>query len=609
MSAQSPSVRSLSPLGSLLPRELSKAQEIRAAALALIAAHLVLKAWAVLPAWFYSDDFIFLDDALTNRPTPDFLLTPHDSQLMPIGVAISWVVAHAGAYNWLLAACITLVLQTGAAVACFAMLRTLFSDRWGILAPLTFFLFAPMGIEALLWWAAALNALPIQIAFLLLTTYVVRWTRERRLRWALLSGAALTLAVLSGPRGLVSVVPVGLLVLTLLTPGPWWARPWRVARTHAVLLVPLAIVAAGYLTLYARSTPSPVEARGSAPAAAIAGNLLGTSWLTALVGGPWRWNENNPPMSQPDPPAVLYVLAGLAVLAFVVMAARRSPRTTAAALTILVGQLTVTYLALVFGRGLQLGADAGLMTRYLADTLPVTALVLGLLLMPLVGQHTVTRAARVIGRGRTALSVGVVVFLGGSVVSTANYVAGWHRDYPAREFVANARQSLDREPVVIAQLEVPDNVQARLSYPNNLPSHLLAPLEAVVTADHGVDLRMLDDRGVHRQASVFASTEAPAGPVRDCGYRVRTSPVDIRLGEDVANPFWWMSIGYLASGDGDIEISIDGRPVRTVDVDGGLHTYYLRGEGPFRTVTLRSATSAVTVCVDTIRVGDLVPVS
>ena len=99
------------PLRALVPEELSHAQQVRGVAYGLIGLHLILKAWVLLPAWFYSDDFIFLEDALKNRPTPDFLLTPHDSQLMPLGVAISWVVAHAGPYNWLLAASITLLLQ------------------------------------------------------------------------------------------------------------------------------------------------------------------------------------------------------------------------------------------------------------------------------------------------------------------------------------------------------------------------------------------------------------------------------------------------------------------------------------------------------------------
>ena len=511
----------LTPLRAMVPEDLSPAQQIRGAAYGLIGLHLILKAWVLIPAWFYSDDFIFLEDALKNRVTPDFLLTPHDSQLMPLGVAISWVVAHAGPYNWLLAASITLLLQAVAAISCLAMLRTLFGDRWAVLAPLGFYLFSAMGIEAMTWWAAALNAVPIQIAFFLLVTSVVRWARERRARWALASGAALTLAVISGPRGLVMIIPVGLLLLLFFTPGRWWTRPWRLVRTHAALVVPLALVGVAYLVVYADSTPSPVEAQGSAPALAIGRNLVGTSWLTSLVGGPWRWDEYNPPMSRPDPPSVLYAVAGLAALALVVMAVRRGARVAFAALTILLAQLLVTYLALVYGRGLQLGANAGLMTRYLTDTLPVTALVLGLLLLPVREATMTSRPAQVRGRWRTFAGAAIAVFLVGSLVSTVSYASAWHRDYPAREFVDNARMSLASEPAVIAELEVPNLVQSRLSYPNNLPSNLLYPMgDAIRTAYRGNDIRILDDQGVHRQAAVFASATSRPGPVRDCGFAV-----------------------------------------------------------------------------------------
>lgn len=604
------SVLDLAPVKALLPEDLSLAHRLRLVACALISVSMIVKAWVLLPGWFYSDDFIFLDDALNHPLSADFLLTPHDSQLMPVGVAISWVVAHAGAYNWLLAASITIALQLAAALACFVMLRTLFGDRWAVLVPLTFYLFTAMSLEAVSWWAAALNAVPIHIAFFLLVTCVTRWARERTWPWALGSGLSLLLAAASGPRGLVMLVPVGLLVLCFLTPGTWWSRPWRAVRLHAALIVPLIVVGAGYLAVYASTTPSPVEAQGSAPAGPIAKNLLATSWLTSLVGGPWRWTEYNPPMSRPDPPVVLYVLATIAVLALVVTAFRRGRSATLAALLVMAAQLTVTYLAIVFGRGLQLGAGAGLMTRYLNDTLIVTTLVMGLLLMPVVGGQLASRPARATGRRQVAVGGMAAVFVVGSLVSTLDYASAWHRDYPARAFVENARSSLGAEPTVIAQIEVPNIVQSRLSYPNNLPARLLAPLGRTVDARyHGNDLQVLDDDGVARQASVFASTDAAPGPDAGCGHRVADRPASITLRKEVPNPFWWMTVGYLASADGTVDVRVDGARLGTMDVEAGLHTYFVRGEGPFRTVGLASRTDDLTVCVDSVRVGDLVPVS
>ena len=195
-------------------------------------------------------------------------------------------------------------------------------------------------------------------------------------------------------------------------------------------------------------------------------------------------------------------------------------------------------------------------------------------------------------------------------MSTVAYASAWHRDYPARAFVDNARSSLTSEPAVIADLEVPNNVQARLSYPHNLPSRLLYPMGSGVDATYrGNDIRILDDEGIHRQAAIFASATSRPGPVRDCGYRVSDRAVRIRLDKTVPNPFWWVAIGYLSSADADLEVRLDGTKVDDIHVQNGLHTYFMRGEGPLDTVTLRSTSDNVTVCVDTVRVGDLVPVS
>jgi len=129
------------------------------------------------------------------------------------------------------------------------------------------------------------------------------------------------------------------------------------------------------------------------------------------------------------------------------------------------------------------------------------------------------------------------------------------------------------------------------------------------TAYRGNDLRVLDEEGRHRQAAVFASAVSRRGPVRDCGYAVKSRATRIRLDTTVTNPFWWMAVGYLSSGSGEVEVRLDGKQAGVMKVQNGLHTYYLRGEGELTTIELRSATANLTVCVDTVRVGDLVPIS
>ena len=172
------SAPAVSPVRALVPAHLSVAQRVRLTAYAMIVASLGLKAWVVLPAWFYSDDFRFIEDAHTHGLSIDFLFTPHDSQLMPVGVAISWLIARRTAIRGSPPHHRPGVAGVSA-LACLLMLRTLFGDRWGILLPLGLFLVSPMGLEAGIWWSASLDALPMQIAFFLLVT-CVRCGRERR---------------------------------------------------------------------------------------------------------------------------------------------------------------------------------------------------------------------------------------------------------------------------------------------------------------------------------------------------------------------------------------------------------------------------------------------
>lgn len=596
----------------IFPAGMTRQQEILASAWVLVGIQLVIRSWSVLRGWFYSDDFIFLEDALDNRLGLDYLFTPHDSHLMPIGNAITWGVAQSGTYNWLLAGTSILVLQLVAAGCCLLMLRTVFGDRWAILVPLALYLFSTMDLDAVMWWAAAVNVLPLHIGFFLTVTFAVRHVRSPGLVTAAAGSGAYLIGLLADPRGLQTSIAVGLVLVLFYTAGPLWRRPWRLLRRTWTLLVPIAVLSLAYVAAYAATTTSPVASEtAEADPLGTARTMLGTSWLTSLVGGPWRWTTDNPPMGSTDVPPVLHVAAALAVLAMVVWAVRRSPRTTAAAATVLAGQLVVSYLGLTFGRALALGADAGLLMRFLGDSLPVTALALGLAVLRADGATLVARepARRHRPWAGWAVGAGTVVLAVGCIVSTVSFVRPWHEPYPARAFVENARASLQRDPAVIADVPVPDLVQSGLSFPNNLPSRLLQPIGSVLrTSTAGNDLRILDDDGVHQQAAIRATTNSERGPSRGCGYRVGTKAADVSVDRAGVPLFWWMSISYLSSADGEMTLQISGQDSRTISVQSGIHTFYLQGDELFSDMTFSAATPDLTVCVDQVSVGEIVPV-
>ncbi len=578
----------------------------------MIVLHLALTAWMVLPAWFYSDDFRFIESANSNSLSLDFLFTPHDSQLMPLGVAISWVVAQAGGYSWLAAASITLLLQAGAAVSCLMMLRVLFGQRWGTLVPLGVYLVSPMGLEARVWWAAGLNALPMQIAFFLLVTSVALWARERRPVWVLAAAGSVALAALSGPRGLVMAIPVSLLIALFLTTGTARQRPWNLLRQHWPLALPAIIIAAGYLTLYARTTPAPVDSSGEAPALELLRNLLAGSWAPSVLGGPWRWEMIADPVSVAAAPAVLEIASVAVVIGAVAALVRRNPTPAGYAVAILISQLAVTYVALVYGRGLQIGALAGLISRYLADSLPVTALALGLAIMPVLvaGAPQMSRPlpspASIGPWPRRALIGTATVFIVGSLLSTARYVDPWHANFAARSYVDNAVSTLRADPTPIADLEVPELVQLAIHYPSNLPSRLLKPYgDLAQTSEQGNDLHVLDSYGRSRPALIASGAGSTPNLIPGCGVRVGPTEALFQLDPEQMGVLPWTTINYVAPADGLVEVRADGREVPDMQVAAGAHTYVLRTGGGYATLSLRSLTPGVEPCVDTVRAGPI----
>ena len=584
---------------------------VRAAVVALLLVHAALRAWLVLGAWFYSDDFLLLERVA--RPGTDLasLFTPHDSQVMPIGIALTWAVSAAGPYAWTTAALLSWVLQVVAAVSFWWMLRTLFGERAGILVPLGLFCLSTMGMDTSVWWAASLNALPMQIAFCWLVTCLVQWSRAAdraaRLRCAAGTLAAWVAALGAGPRGFVLAVPVAVLVVVFLTPrGRWRTHAVRVARSFGLLVLPLAAIGVGWLAYYLTHAPSPVQ-RASTPAGRLAVDLLTASWAPSLVGGPWRWDVVADPVSVPHAPVALRVLAVLAVTGWATWVVRRRPRAALGALAMVLAHLTVTYLALAFGRGTQLGALAALNTRYLADALPVAALAVGLAHLPLAGHAgpDPDRSTAPSGWGRHAMVVAIAVTTVGAVASTVLYAKPWHRPFPAERWVANAHASLLEDPGPVADQEVPPLVQLPLHYPANLPSHLLAPYGDLVDArTEGNDLRVFDEDGVARPAVVEGTTSV-RGPLAGCGHRVEQRTVTIALDRDAMVPLPWTAIGYAGSGPARATVSFDGRPGRSVEVLPGAHTLFLRGDGRYSQAEIVVTTPGAALCVDRVVAGTL----
>lgn len=591
------------------PVERSAVDEIRVVALLVGLGGLAWRTWAATGGWFYSDDFLLTQTAREQGFTLGMLLTPNDSQLMPFGMVLAWFVTTADPFGWWAAALTLVVLQAFVLLSGWWMLRTVFGERWLLIPPLVLLAFCPMAIDTSLWWAAALNGLPAQAAFFVLVTAMVQWSRYRRWWWAGLALGAFGLAVASGPRGALVALPVGLLVVFLLTPrGPALSLPLRVLRHHWPVVALPAVLGVGYLVLYRSTTPAPLDADAEVDVLTVLWTMMTGTVGPSLLGGPWTWDVIADPISTPGAPTALGAAAALGLAVAVGWWVVRGGRRRRVAAAILLVQLAATLVAIAFGRALQLGTGAALNTRYYPDVLAVLVLVLALATMePSAARRTdLPRAAELLRtmRGRL-LAAGLAAFVVSCLVSIVSYTLPWHAAFPARSFVTNAGSSLTATPGPIADLEVPPLVQLPIHFPRNLPSQLLAPYgDAVDARLSGNDLRVLDDQGSSRPAGIRLGSRAADGPDEDCGWLVADEPVRIEIDRDPLPVFPWTAINYAAGGRGAAVVTFDDREPFTIDVLQGPHTWFVNGDGAYSYLTIEMVTPGLTMCVDAVSAGE-----
>ncbi|WP_164477870.1 hypothetical protein [Nocardioides pantholopis] len=580
------------------------------AAALLILAQLALRAWALYPSWFYLDDLQMLDEAGKGLDAR-LLFEPYDSQFMPLGRLLAWVVSTNGLVSWGLAATLTLAVQLAASVACLWMLSTLHGMRWEILVPLSLYLFTAITVPATMWWAASLNALPLQVAFFCAVATWWRYLRTRRWRWLALTLLVLGLGLLAYVKALVLFPLLALLALAYFGEGSLRNRFRVVARRYWPAVGAGVALAAAFSAYYLSQVPQLTTDSPAPVAGPLADTMLGTALPVGLLGGPWRWSEINPPAGLADPYGWATGLSWVAIAALVAYLGMHRRRTGRVWL-LLAYYVLASYLLLLVTRAPVVGSVAGLEYRYLADVACAVALCVGLLLLPALGtdQGTEPRPDPVL-RWRLPqryAAAGVALVLLGGVLSTVGYARIWHTDNPGERFLRSAQEGLrDAGPVAFADTVVPDNVIPGYLYPFNTSVRLLP----VVTENAYFprvtgQLAVLGEDGEPRRAVISPAASAQPGPKEGCGWLVQTDPVLIPLDTRVFDYTWWVRVGYLASADTTVEVRI-GSNVVEAPVRRGAHELFVNVTDDFGVVTLGGLPAGQTMCVDTVDVGTATP--
>lgn len=560
-----------------------------------------------IDGYYLLDDYAFIGRA--GRPdalTVSTLLEPHLGHLMPAAHVVVWLQQLAAPWNYALPA---LTMSVGW-LACLLLMYRILSAWLGsapvILIPLTVYAVTPVTLQATTWWAAALNAIPLQLCAL--------------------GGVLLLVPLAKGSRRLTVVRQVGLVLLTLIALAFFtkatlllvlfagvafaWSRgsipqaAMRAFRAGPFMWVALAAITVAYSLSYSAMVPTPAPPSGITGILAVVdriGQSVTSGLLPLTAGGPVDFTGGADPLS--TPPLWIVGLGVAVVVALIVGIARSTAITRRLAAVCLVYAIGCVALIAVRQQGFTLEMAATL--RYFADVaVPATLLVASLsddMLGPAPRRST---AARWAGAG-----IVVIGFSAVSVLTTAQLVGNPYSS-AIRDTALAAQDSLaDEAELPILDMWIPPLLLSPLYYGEYARSSVLfAQRSAEVEFDEqGRALRLWSEDG----RLVPARIEGPEARGRPTSGTCTTppgSPSTLRLSAPVVPYTHAVELITESTGPTVAQVSIGGGPARRWMLPEGRATMYawmLAGGTP--DITVVPDDPAVAVCVISVRVGNPVP--
>jgi hypothetical protein len=539
----------------------------------LILLQTVVRAVIVFPSFYWHDDFGHIEAARRLGLSQEFLVRDYAGHLEIGQYFVYWLVGRDAGLSFVPAALSLLTMQLIASCLLLAVLRRLFGRSPWLLLPFAGYLFTPLGLPVATWWAAGLQAMPLQIAFLLALLGLIGAVRDRSWRWAAVSVGGHALGLLFWEKALL-IFPALLAVLVLVE---WAGEPirqrLRLLRAHWRLLLAHTAVVAGYLVLYLSVVDSS-SVFGGQRTTDVVENTSQTVFrllLPGLFGGPWTdvGAENTAYPYVETPLAAGFALLFLAVVAVSVWL--RGFRALQAWLLV-VGYVAVDITLLQVGR-----ADfIGVLTRdprYITDALPIIAIgVCAAFSGPVLPRRVPDRLA-VPRPGATSRALAATAFLISSCLLSSFLLADELQHEYARNYVHGVVRALDQNPDV-AILASP--LPAGVSVTTDL-AHVLRAMGRERELDRpGTDTRMFDGLANLRPITVIARTLEAAGPTEDCGWVVDGT---------------WRRLGTLPSG------SVGPQVLRLGYVTGQAATLHLRVGGHEQALALEPGVGLATFVV------------
>lgn len=589
---------------------------VRAVAILLILIQLLWRAKISSAGFMAYDDFQLAIEAHENGLTVDYLLSHFNNHMMPAGLLYVWAVTKAFGYAYWPYLLILLLGQAVLSVAFFRLLRQLTSARWGVLVPLSVFLFSPLNLEVTAWWVFGMFMLPLQLAMVWAIGAQVKYVRTGQKRHLVSLALSLVFGLLFAEKALLIAPLLFVLTACLLVKGSPGRSIWRAITRYWPAWLVLTAVSVPYLLVYRINAESSLRKPDSvSQVTSFFGQLFGETLIPGLLGGPWSWLFGaGPPLAAPEP--VLYVLALVIMAALVAFTIWRRPPAGRAWLLLLAYAFVAAALIASSRLGFALSSVAGLVPRYTSDIVVVAAICIGVATFGVrdVPDRKPPRQIRYFATpagGMTkivAITAAVFLYAVGTVVSTSGFSKAWAVQ-PGRDYLVTVQAELAKAPAgtVFFEQVVPDDVLVRYSYPINMQSRFFGPLALKpVFVTEAEKPSVFDDKGHIRPAWVDGRKSLP-GPVPQCGHAVKgIQSVSIPLDGPLIYWPWTVRMAYLSSAESTVAVRIGGQ-VHQFVAKQGLHQIFFNITGSGETVDITVLNQGVDFCTNDIAVGKLVP--
>jgi hypothetical protein len=400
--------------------------------------------------FFFVDDFLNFEIAREMDLSGAYLERSLFGHLEPGHRLGNWVLVHFFGASHASAVVVTVILSAASTLLLWRLLRLL-DPRSGWLLPVTAgFAFTTSAVPSLLWWSAALNALPCTVGAILAFDASLRWYLHGR------SPRQLVLAVIGFVGAIsfyekISYLPlvVALVIVVWYVEGSPIARIREVVRRGLPLWLSLGLPLLAYWGYYAHLGYSREVTIKATP-----GQLAAYVWYAFVDGLVPLLLGLSTPVARVGSYPLTAALCATALAVAILLSHRRNSRAPAAWLVLLLVFL-LNALLVGYARAGDLGTRYGRETKYFGDYAWLMAVCVFLAASPGAGRVSASTAvrhtaSRVWRRGSTVAAAVVALLLvantawstvrqrdtsigktsGADQARLEQTWAAWHRDYP-----------------------------------------------------------------------------------------------------------------------------------------------------------------------------------